>query len=92
MLLPDLVESQHLDVQRTRGKYIVPGPNLIWSVDGHDKLSEYGIKIYSGINGYAWYIPWLYVGTSNHTAVRVVQGYLDCVSVLGQQPCFVQSN
>ena len=53
MLLPDLVELRHLDVQLTRGEYTVPGPNLIWSVDGHDKLSEYGIEIYGGIDGYA---------------------------------------
>ena len=28
------------DLNRKRGEYIVPGPNFIWSVDGHDKLAE----------------------------------------------------
>ena len=84
------MESQHLDVQRTRDEYIVPGPNLVWSVDSHDKLSEYRIEIYGRINGHAWYLPWLTVEISNCTAVSIVQGYLDCISVLRQQPRFVR--
>ena len=75
-----------------RSEYIVPGPNLVWSVDGHDKLSEYRIQIYGGIDGHARYLPWLTVRISNCTAVSILRGYLDCVSVLGQQSCFVQSD
>jgi len=36
-----------------RGNYIVPGPNRILSVDGHHKLSLFGIEIYAGIDAYS---------------------------------------
>jgi len=36
-----------------RGGYFVPGPNFVWSVDGHHKLSIYGIEIYAGIDAYS---------------------------------------
>jgi hypothetical protein len=41
------------DLNRKRGEYIVPGPNFIWSIDGHDKLAEWGFQIYGGIDAYA---------------------------------------
>ena len=37
-----------------RGAYFVPGPNFVWSIDGHHKLSMYGIKIYACINEFLW--------------------------------------
>lgn len=43
-------------LQRTpRGLYQVPGVNFVWSVDGHHKLSDYGIEIYAGIDSYSRY-------------------------------------
>ena len=38
---------------RPRGAYRVPGPNFVWSIDGHHKLSMYGIKIYAGIDAFS---------------------------------------
>ncbi|KAF6238756.1 hypothetical protein HO173_003263 [Letharia columbiana] len=90
-ILPDAVDRRLRDVQRKRGEYVGPGPNLVWSVDGHDKLSEYGIEIYGGIDDHARYIPWLTVDVTNRTAISVLRGFLDCISVLGQQPRFVRS-
>jgi len=34
------------------GKYLVPGPDYVWSVDGHLKFRDYGIGIYACIDGY----------------------------------------
>jgi hypothetical protein len=33
--------------------YCVPGPNYIWSVDGHMKLELFGTEIYAGVDAYS---------------------------------------
>jgi len=40
-----------------KGGYFVPGPNYVWSIDGHHKLSMDGIEIYAGVDAYSWYVP-----------------------------------
>jgi alpha-tubulin suppressor-like RCC1 family protein len=51
-----------------QGEYIVLGLNFIWSIDGHNKLAEWGFQIYGGIDAYARNIIWIYVGISNRTS------------------------
>lgn len=47
------IQQQCFGLQRTpRGLFQVPGVNYVWSVDGHHKLSDYGIEIYAGIDTY----------------------------------------
>jgi hypothetical protein len=46
---------------RRKGEYIVPGPNYIWSIDGHKKLSPFGFEIYTTIDAYSRCIIWIYV-------------------------------
>ena len=41
---------------RPRGAYHVPGPNNVWSIDGHHKLSMFGIEIYAGIDAFSRYL------------------------------------
>lgn len=89
---PDGVQRRKKDLQRRRGEYIVPGPNWLWSIDGHDKLKPYGIEIYAGIDAYSRFITWIYVGVSNSTAVSVVQQYIDCVKKRGIFLYFVRSD
>lgn len=36
-----------------RGNYRTPGPNFVWSIDGHLKLQMYGIEIYAAIDAYS---------------------------------------
>jgi arginine repressor len=36
-----------------RGKTLIPGPDHIWSLDGHCKLEHYGIQIYGAIDAYS---------------------------------------
>lgn len=36
-----------------RGIYTVPGPGRVLSVDGHHKISMYGIEVYAGIDAYS---------------------------------------
>src|SRR5438067_109121 len=48
--------------RKARGEYVVPGPNFVWSVDGYEKLSQYGFQIYACIDAFSRYIIWIYVG------------------------------
>ena len=80
------------DLNRKRGEYIVPGPNFIWSIDGHDKLAEWGFQIYGGIDAYARRIIWIYAGISNRTSQSVLRQYLTTCSTLGFQPKIVRSD
>jgi hypothetical protein len=63
------------DMQRHREEYIVPSPDYIWSLDGHDKLSNWGIEIYAAIDAYSRFIVWIYVGISNRIEQLVVRQY-----------------
>jgi hypothetical protein len=78
-LNPEGGERRRRDVQRRRGEYIVPRPNFIWSVDGHDKLKEYSIEIYAGVDAYSRYVTWIYVGVSSGTSISVVRQFLNTV-------------
>jgi hypothetical protein len=62
---------------------MVKGPNRVWSVDGHDKLSEFGFQIYSIIDAYSKRILSLCIGVSNRTAVSIQKQYLDTVQEHG---------
>jgi hypothetical protein len=92
MINPEAVERRHRDLQRHKGEYIVPGPNFIWSIDGHLKLAPYGIEIYACIDAYSRYIVWIYAGISACTAVSVLRQYLDCLEEIQIQPRFVRSD
>ncbi|KAI5788940.1 hypothetical protein DFH27DRAFT_632694, partial [Peziza echinospora] len=65
---------------RRRGQYQIKGPNRVWSIDGHDKLSRFGFQIYGCIDAYSRYIVWCYVGHSNRTAVSVNKQFLTMVA------------
>jgi hypothetical protein len=77
------VDSRQPGKKRTRGRYIVKGPNRVWSVDGHDKLSIYGFQIYGIIDAYSRKILGLWVGISNRTQVAVQKFFLECVREYG---------
>jgi hypothetical protein len=77
---------------RPRGENIVPGPNYIWSLDGHDKLKAWGIEIYGAIDAYSRYITWIYVGISNKTTTSILVQYLTAVSFYGQHPQILRTD
>ena len=56
--------------------YVVPGPDWLWRLDGHDKLARFGIEIYGCVDAYSRKIIWFYVGSSNRTQVSVLRQYL----------------
>jgi hypothetical protein len=72
ILNPEAIFRRTARIQSKKGEYIVPGPDYIWSIDGHDKLSLFGIDIYVCIDAYSRAIIWVYVGISNRTSYLVV--------------------
>ena len=91
-LNPIPVRRRLHDVQRRRQEFIVPGPNYLWSIDGHCKLDPYGIEIYAAIDAYSRYVIWIYVGVSALTAVSVLRQYLDGMKAVRQQPQILRSD
>ncbi len=55
-----------------KGKYVVPRPDYIQSINGHDKLKEQGIKIYARIDAYSQYIVQIYIRVSNRSTTSVL--------------------
>ena len=85
------MNSRALQSIRKRGRFVVKGPNRVWSVDGHDKLSEFGFQIYGIIDAYSRRILSLYIGVSNRTAVSIQKQYLEAVQEHGY-PKLVRSD
>ena len=55
---PSGVPSRCINLSsRPRGAYLLPGPNFVSSIDGHHKLSMYGIEIYASIDAFSSYGP-----------------------------------
>ena len=89
---PDAIRLRMMRMQQKKGEYIVPGPDWIWSIDGHDKLSPFGIEIYACIDAYSRNIIWVYVGISNRTSHSVVQQYVQVVAQMGYIPQFFRAD
>ena len=77
---------------RRRKEYFVKGPNRVFSIDGHDKLSRFGFEIYGAIDAYSRYIVWCYVGISNRTAVSVNKQYLRLLRHTLHMPKLIRSD
>jgi hypothetical protein len=92
ILNKDAIERRLRKLQTQRGEYIVPGPDFIWSIDGHDKLSGFGIEIYACIDAYSRMIIWIYVGISNRTSHSVMHQYLLYCATSGKCPKFFRAD
>ena len=69
-----------------------PGPDYIWSLDGHDKLVAFGVEIYAAIDAYSRYVVYCYVGISNKTQISVCKQYLEAVSTMNWCPRFLRTD
>ena len=83
ILDPDAVKTRAFYNPARRQRYIVKGPNRIWSIDGHDKLSAYGFQIYGIIDAYSRRILGMFVGLSNQTQIAVLKYYLHTIKKYG---------
>lgn len=86
------VEKRRNDKYNRQGQFHCPGPNFVWSIDGHLKLKPYGIEIYAVIDAYSRYIVWIYVGISATTAVSVLKQFLDTVEAVNVLPRYIRSD
>jgi hypothetical protein len=80
---PEAIEARKPKFKAGRdriGKYVVPGPDYVWSVDGHLKFRDYGIGIYACVDGYSRYITSVYVGLSVTCGVSILKQYLDAIA------------
>ena len=80
---PVALESRAPHHPRKRRRYVVKGPNRVWSIDGHDKLSAYGFEIYGIIDAYSRKILGMFVGLSNRTQIAVLKYYLETIKKHG---------
>ncbi|PUU73974.1 hypothetical protein B9Z19DRAFT_1134117 [Tuber borchii] len=51
---------------------LVPGPDFVWPLDGHHKLSMYGIEIYAGIDTYSQYTLHMLQVRLSHNMVQAI--------------------
>jgi hypothetical protein len=78
--------------KKRQDNYVVPGPDWLWCLDGHDKLVCFDIKIYGYIDVYSRKIIWFYVDNSNRTQVSVLRQYLYTIKAVGYCPNFIRSD
>ena len=63
-----------------RRRYVNPGPNFVWHIDGYDKIKPWGFPIHGAIDGYSRCILWLQVTCSNNAPDNIACLYLTAVS------------
>ena len=69
-----------------RGRYVADGPNFVWHLHGHDKLTSFGFSIHGCIVGFSRYLIWLEVASSNKKLDLIAKFYLDAVKRLESIP------
>ena len=84
--------AEAFGIHRRRKEDSIKGPNRVFSVDGHDKLSRFGFEIYGAIGAYSRYIVWCYIGISNRTAVSVNKQYLQLLRTTLHMPKLIRSD
>ena len=95
MLLRELdpkgVDSRK-NMRLRRRAYYTEGPNVIWHIDGHDKLKPFGFSIHACIDGYSRRLLWLEACSSNKDPEAIGRFYLDAVKQLGGVPQKMRSD
>ncbi|KNE86757.1 hypothetical protein PSTG_19879, partial [Puccinia striiformis f. sp. tritici PST-78] len=62
---PEGVDNRTKRVLKRR-VFNVPGPNFIWSADGHDKLKKFGITMYGFIDAWSRKVLAVHVHVTNN--------------------------
>ena len=69
-----------------RRRYITPGSNFLWHVDGWDKLAHFGIFIHGAVDGFSRRILWLEANSTNKNPSMIASHYLSTVQQLDGVP------
>ncbi|KAM4060737.1 hypothetical protein HRG_014305 [Hirsutella rhossiliensis] len=59
----------------TRRDFSIHGPDWVWSIDGYDKLKNWGFEIYAGIDATSWNVAkqYLHVLNQRHAMPRILR-------------------
>lgn len=82
---PEGVDARSKRVLKRR-VFKTPGPNYIWSADGHDKLKKLGITLYSFIDVWSRKILGIFVHVTNNDPRHIGYYYLQLVKREGGIP------
>ena len=88
---PEGVEHRRWGVL-VRRRFRCPGPDHIWSADGHDKLQKWGIRIYGFIDAWSRRILGLFVHVTNHNPRHINLYYLEMVRKCGGFPQYLHTD
>ncbi len=75
-----------------RRKYVNPGPNYVWHIDGYNKLKPFGFPIHGCIDGFSRKIICLFVGRSTNDPAVIEKAFLGAVKRFGDFPLKVRSD
>ncbi|KAM4062012.1 hypothetical protein HRG_013500 [Hirsutella rhossiliensis] len=83
---PENVRERWGRTRYKRRDFSIHGPDWVWSIDGYDKLKNWGFEIYAGIDAYSRYITWFYCGfhpylhvlNQRHAMPRILRSDHDC--------------
>ena len=66
--------------------YVSQGLNLIWLIDGYDKLKPFGFPIHGAIDGFSRKVLRLNICPSNNDPYIISYFYVNCISNLKYVP------
>ncbi|KAM4067547.1 hypothetical protein HRG_012300 [Hirsutella rhossiliensis] len=89
---PENVRERWGRTRYTRRDFSIHGPDWVWSIDGYDKLKNWGFEIYAGIDAYSRYITWFYCGFSSGTSWNVAKQYLHVLNQRHAMPRILRSD
>ncbi|KAM4058246.1 hypothetical protein HRG_013937 [Hirsutella rhossiliensis] len=89
---PENVRERWGRTRYTRRDFSIHGPDWVWSIDGYDKLKNWGFEIYAGIDAYSRYITWFYCGFSSSTSWNVAKQYLHVLNQRHAMPRILRSD
>lgn len=73
-------------MQSTLAFSVLQGPNFIWHIDQHDKLTPFGFPIHGAMDGYSRHILWCKIVPSNRDAWAMAHLYMETVRRVGKVP------
>ena len=75
-----------------RRKYLSPGPNHCWHIDGYDKIKPFGFAIHGAIDGYSRRIMWLILDRTNNDPSVTAKFFVNCVEQIGGCPTLLRTD
>ena len=88
---PDGVAQQLSRRLRWR-QYKARGPNLLWHIDGYDKLKPFGFWVRGCIDGFSRRIMWLVVASTNSDLRFVAKYFLDTIRQIKGAPSIMRAD